>query len=346
MKKIGLLTLLLTLATLLSAFPAQAGGAAWITLQSDTTAITAADQTINVSVNGAVQTPINGIGIILRYDPACVKVTGRKAGSIFTNQPVQEFLGSDANGKLDVTYYLVGQTASASGEGTFMQVTFKSLAACDPKISLDKDTLVLGVRQANGLTAALPGVEVRGEAVTFSAPADDQPAAQAAPALEVPSTGAATPAALRPNATILILAGTGIPLLAALGVFFFAFLKKPMKTSQSAAPFPGSQTAHGARLQVKSGAQAGRTVPITARRTLIGRHADCNIRVNGRGISYQHAEISERDGVYYLSDLNSHTGTYLNGKQLAKGYYPLRNGAEIRLGEEITCRFVEATGQA
>jgi hypothetical protein len=344
MKKIGFLILLLALAALGLTIPVHAQSTDWVSLQSDAAVITAPGQTFTVSVNGTVQTPINGIGVILRYDPACVKVTGRQAGALFASQPVREFLGSDSGGKLDLTYYLEGQSASVAGEGTFLQVTFETLAVCEAKIALDKDTLILGVRQANGLTRALPGVDIRENAVQLSASAETQPESPAAKNPEN-NTDSAAPAS-SPGSQILLLAGVGLPLLAAVGVLLFAVLKKPAANNPAATRPPFSaMPVNAPRLMVQNGTGQARSILLTTRRTLIGRHTNCQIQIDGRGISHQHAEISARDGVFYLADLKSHTGTYLNGKLLENGYYPLRDGAEIKLGSEVTCHFTESTAR-
>jgi pSer/pThr/pTyr-binding forkhead associated (FHA) protein len=57
---------------------------------------------------------------------------------------------------------------------------------------------------------------------------------------------------------------------------------------------------------------------LTAERTTIGRTADNDIVLNGRGISRHHATI-ERDGdSFVLVDNDSANGSYLNGKRISR----------------------------
>ena len=50
------------------------------------------------------------------------------------------------------------------------------------------------------------------------------------------------------------------------------------------------------------------------------------------GVSRHHAQITHRDDTYYLADLESSNGTFLNGQRLHLGkQYPLKNGDVIIL---------------
>ena len=51
--------------------------------------------------------------------------------------------------------------------------------------------------------------------------------------------------------------------------------------------------------------------------TTIGRGRQCDIRLDDRFLSKLHARIIEEDGEYYLEDLGSSNGTYLNGEEIA-----------------------------
>ena len=65
---------------------------------------------------------------------------------------------------------------------------------------------------------------------------------------------------------------------------------------------------------------------------LFGRDRHCNICLPMRDISPEHAEIYlARDG-WTVADLNSESGTYLNG-ELVFGAYPLYDGDIVSLGE-------------
>src|SRR5262245_16998727 len=64
------------------------------------------------------------------------------------------------------------------------------------------------------------------------------------------------------------------------------------------------------------GPDAGRTFPLDGAATLIGRQFDSSICLAGKQVSRHHAQVLERDANYYVEDLDSSNGTYLNGKRI------------------------------
>ncbi len=55
-----------------------------------------------------------------------------------------------------------------------------------------------------------------------------------------------------------------------------------------------------------------RKYPLSEQPIVIGRHPDCDIQIEGDSVSRQHARITFEQGHFYLQDLNSRNGTYLN----------------------------------
>lgn len=64
----------------------------------------------------------------------------------------------------------------------------------------------------------------------------------------------------------------------------------------------------------------------------LGRHGDNNIVVKDPFISKKHFQIIEDEGDYYLEDLNSANGTYLNGDKIFD-VVRLNDGDIIRIGQ-------------
>src|SRR5689334_9841680 len=50
----------------------------------------------------------------------------------------------------------------------------------------------------------------------------------------------------------------------------------------------------------------------------IGRLAECELSLRDSRISRQHAQIISEDDVYYLEDLNSRHGVFINGKRVSR----------------------------
>ncbi len=64
----------------------------------------------------------------------------------------------------------------------------------------------------------------------------------------------------------------------------------------------------------------------------IGRSAQADVRIEDRFASGIHARIYSRGATYYVEDMNSTNGTFLNGAQLA-GEAALSDLDEVRIGD-------------
>ncbi len=62
----------------------------------------------------------------------------------------------------------------------------------------------------------------------------------------------------------------------------------------------------------------------------LGRKSDCDVQLNLDGISRVHARIFFRDEDYYVEDLGSTNGTYVNGIKVIRCV--LRNNDRIEIG--------------
>jgi hypothetical protein len=83
-------------------------------------------------------------------------------------------------------------------------------------------------------------------------------------------------------------------------------------------------------LQVVVGSEPGRRYPLDTDRLVIGRHPDCDVVIDSQAVSRQHAQIVFGDGDYFVEDLASRNGTFVNG-QLVEGRRLLRDGDRLRI---------------
>jgi DNA-binding response OmpR family regulator len=72
-------------------------------------------------------------------------------------------------------------------------------------------------------------------------------------------------------------------------------------------------------------------IALQAEQIVLGRAAECDIVLEGRLISRQHAVIMRSGQVYMLHDLDSHNGTFVNGRRIGEPS-TLHDGDEIELG--------------
>ncbi|MES1213507.1 MAG: SpoIIE family protein phosphatase [Singulisphaera sp.] len=71
-----------------------------------------------------------------------------------------------------------------------------------------------------------------------------------------------------------------------------------------------------ALLQVLKGMTPGHQFPLEGDRAILGRHPDCDIVLDVGAVSRQHAQILFIDSDYYVEDLKSRNGTFVNGQQI------------------------------
>lgn len=124
------------------------------------------------------------------------------------------------------------------------------------------------------------------------------------------------------------------------------FPQSPQRPAEaSAAPAPDAPAPAGPRLLV----QPNDTVVVLASNQdvyVIGRedpasgsYPDIDLVPFGGeegGVSRRHAQITRRDGQYFIEDLNSVNYTFVNKRKIAVGVaHPLRDGDEIRLGRVL-----------
>src|ERR1051326_7800122 len=65
------------------------------------------------------------------------------------------------------------------------------------------------------------------------------------------------------------------------------------------------------------GPDTGRQYPLNSERIILGRNHDCPICLTGKQVSRRHAQIVHKSDGYYLEDLASSNGTFINGHRLA-----------------------------
>jgi serine phosphatase RsbU (regulator of sigma subunit)/pSer/pThr/pTyr-binding forkhead associated (FHA) protein len=89
-----------------------------------------------------------------------------------------------------------------------------------------------------------------------------------------------------------------------------------------------------ASLIAKKGPTPGRRFMLSGDCAVIGRQPDAAIYLESLAVSRQHARIVCDKGVYYVEDLGSSNGTWLNGEQV-KGRAPLTESDELQIGPYV-----------
>lgn len=86
-------------------------------------------------------------------------------------------------------------------------------------------------------------------------------------------------------------------------------------------------------LHVLQGPDKGRTYETPDEPALIGRSAE-HIQLSDDSTSRRHAELRPHNGSWYLVDLNSSNGTFLNGRRIVSPT-PIKHGDQIKVGSTL-----------
>lgn len=87
-------------------------------------------------------------------------------------------------------------------------------------------------------------------------------------------------------------------------------------------------------LSVTGGPQAGATLPLGSSAIRVGRSNACSLVLDDSYASSQHARFYKSDGDWYVEDLGSTNGTFVEGERLTSPRR-LALGVEVRIGQTI-----------
>ena len=105
--------------------------------------------------------------------------------------------------------------------------------------------------------------------------------------------------------------------------------------ARAARPAPG--TAQGpkpARLLVTDGGLRGRTHSLGTTPATIGRSPTCTLVLEDDYASGRHARVFPEDGGWWVEDLGSTNGTFVNGERISAPV-ELTQGMQVRIGQTV-----------
>lgn len=105
---------------------------------------------------------------------------------------------------------------------------------------------------------------------------------------------------------------------------------RPARAPKPAKPRRGTPTT----LVVTQGALAGTTVRLGEGAISLGRAPECTIVLDDDYASSRHARVFPKDGQWWVEDLGSTNGTYLDRTKIAAPM-PLAIGVPVRVGKTI-----------
>ncbi|MCC6792429.1 MAG: FHA domain-containing protein [Thermomicrobiales bacterium] len=107
-------------------------------------------------------------------------------------------------------------------------------------------------------------------------------------------------------------------------LFLWQVLRVIMRDVTQAARQPARHRASRARLVVIDAAESemitGASFSVSGK-SLVGRRTDCAVVIDAPFVSAVHAELDHRNNAWYVTDLDSTNGTFVNGRRIAGTAY-------------------------
>jgi hypothetical protein len=92
------------------------------------------------------------------------------------------------------------------------------------------------------------------------------------------------------------------------------------------------------RLYIMSGPHIGQSFEIEGDSLCIGRAPENDIQIRDKFVSRKHLKILRKESGFFIEDLQSKNGTYLNGEQIPPGVETeLKEGLPIGIGMSVIC---------
>src|SRR5258706_16397722 len=98
-------------------------------------------------------------------------------------------------------------------------------------------------------------------------------------------------------------------------------------------------------LVIQEGERKGQRWYVQGDAMVLGRGSECDLVLPERQVSRQHIKIKFLEGAYYLEDLESKNGTWVNGQKLT-GEILLKDGDEINIAMVVKFMFAESDATA
>ena len=91
-----------------------------------------------------------------------------------------------------------------------------------------------------------------------------------------------------------------------------------------------------AKLHILAGPEKGKSFDLEDEVLIVGRGPESQIQIRDKSVSRRHMVISRREGKYYIKDLQSKNGTYVNGEQVEPGIeLEIDQGIPIAAGRSL-----------
>ena len=93
-----------------------------------------------------------------------------------------------------------------------------------------------------------------------------------------------------------------------------------------------------AKLYILAGPEKGKSFDLEDEVLIVGRGSESHIQIRDKSVSRRHMKIIRREEKYYIKDLESKNGTYVDGEQVEPGKeLEIEQGVPIAVGKSVFC---------
>lgn len=92
------------------------------------------------------------------------------------------------------------------------------------------------------------------------------------------------------------------------------------------------------KLHILTGQKKGQTFDLKGEITYIGRSSENDIQVSDETVSRKHLKIQKKEDKYFIEDLKSYNGTFVDGRQIEAGVeFEMKGGLPVAMGKVLIC---------
>ena len=84
-----------------------------------------------------------------------------------------------------------------------------------------------------------------------------------------------------------------------------------------------------AKLRILEGSEQGREFDLEGQRWVVGRSPECDVVIDVAAVSRRHVIVTKESGQFFVQDLGSRNGTYINNQRVAERA-PIKDGGHSR----------------
>ncbi len=296
-------------------------------------------ETITITVRTSVSVPLQGYTFQLGYDPACLQL--QETTNLISG--MNSLPTPEETGFVEATYFSAVPQVIDTALAT---VSFVVLSACDTVITLQDVNLTIPAPDGmpvklvldipvSGISFSFGGIQVLATNTPppLTSPTNiPQSTSTPGQTASTPTSPTTPPPPPSLSSWFFVLMTSAVGIMAIIAGIMFKSLRRVSSRST-----PASTASMGVPMLVFE--RTGETIILEKLPARIGRGKSNDVNLAFRHLSRQHAQIYINHQAFYLADLGSKNGTFVNGKRIRNQSIALHNGDKLKFGRDVQTVF-------